>query len=42
MLVFALSMAMVLMLATATAITLHSEAQDARVKVLAKKSRRFY
>ncbi|SMC37073.1 hypothetical protein SAMN06297251_101449 [Fulvimarina manganoxydans] len=39
MLIVALSLAMVLSLAAATAVTLHNEQQDSRVKVLARRSR---
>lgn len=39
MLIFALSLAMVTALATATAVTLHSDAQKARAKVVARKTR---
>lgn len=39
MLVFALSLAMVVTLVTATPVTLHNESQRARVKVTANRSR---
>lgn len=39
MLVFALSLAMVAALVTATAITLHNETENARIKVVARKNR---
>ncbi|HEY9056826.1 MAG TPA: hypothetical protein VIN77_06715 [Aurantimonas sp.] len=39
MLVFALALAMVVTLLSATAITLHNEAQNARVKATARRTR---
>ncbi|WP_280137211.1 hypothetical protein [Aureimonas sp. Leaf454] len=39
MMILAMSLAMVAGLVTATAVTLHSEAEASRVKVLAKKNR---
>ncbi|WP_285292620.1 hypothetical protein [Aureimonas altamirensis] len=42
MLIFALSMAMVVTLLTATAITIHNEADKARVKASVRKNRVMY
>jgi len=42
MLVFALSLAMVAALCTATAVTLHNDAQQARVKATVRKTRMMY
>ena len=42
MLVFALSLAMIAAMVTATAVTLHNEAEQKRVKVVARKYRAFH